>query len=53
MTKTEAIQAMRFFAHGEWRTIEYGLFLLEDGVWCSIEEFYHFRNDKLWENGVE
>lgn len=61
MSKEEAIQAMkegkkvthRFFASGEWMTIEHDHLLLEDGVRISLEDFFHFRCDSLWENGYE
>ncbi len=61
MTKEEALKAMqegkkvahRFFTSDEWMTIDNGEILLEDGVRCDIEEFFHFRSDNLWENGYE
>lgn len=61
MTKLEALKAMqegkkvthRFFSPNEWMTIDNGKILLEDGVRCTIEEFFHFRSDNLWENGFE
>lgn len=61
MSKEEAIQAMkegkkvthRFFSSDEWMTIENGFLLLEDGVRISLEDFFNFRSDSLWENGYE
>lgn len=59
MSKEEAIQAMkegkkvthRFFSSDEWMTIENGFLLLEDGVRISLEDFFNFRSDSLWDNG--
>lgn len=59
MTKSEAIDAMkrgekvthRFFTPDEWMTIDNNEILLEDGVKCSIEEFFHFRKDQYWDDG--
>lgn len=59
MTKSEAIDAMkrgekvthRFFTPDEWMTIDNNEILLEDGVKCSIEEFFHFRKDQYWYDG--
>ena len=61
MSKEEAIQAMkegkkvthRFFSSDEWMTIENGFLLLEDGVRISLEDFFNFRSDSLWDNGYE
>lgn len=61
MSKEEAIQTMkegkkvthRFFASDEWMTIENGNLLLEDGVHISLEDFFNFRSDSLWEDGYE
>lgn len=59
MTKTEALEAMkmgkkvthRYFSADEWMTIENGLILLEDGVKCSITEFFKWRTDASWNDG--
>ena len=61
MSKEEAIQAMkegkkvthRFFSSDESMTIENGFLLLEDGVRISLEDFFNFRSDSLWDNGYE
>ena len=61
MSKEEAIQAMkegkkvtlRFFSSDEWMTIENGFLLLEDCVRISLEDFFNFRSDRLWDNGYE
>ena len=61
MSKEEAIQAMkegkkvtqRFFSSDEWMTIENGFLLLEDGVRISLEDFFNFRSDSLWDDGYE
>ena len=53
MTKEEAIKAMsegkkithRYFSQDEWATISNGKILLEDGVQCSITEFFKWRKD--------
>lgn len=59
MTKKEAIQEMRkgykithvHFSDNEWMTIKDGKLLLEDGVVCSISEFFSWRQDDSWEEG--
>ena len=43
----------RFFSSDEWMTIENGFLLLEDGVRISLEDFFNFRSDSLWDNGYE
>lgn len=61
MSKEEAIQSMkegkkvthRFFSSDEWMTIENGFLLLEDGVRISLEDFFNFRSDSLWNDGYE
>jgi len=67
MTKEEAIKAMsegkkvthRYFSPDEWATIVDGKILLEDGVRCSITEFFKWRQDpsfdtewSLWKNKI-
>lgn len=58
MTKDEAIQWMqlgakcehRYFGTGEWVSIdETGLYILEDGVRCTPDEFWRWRTESFWE----
>lgn len=59
MTKQDAIKAMRegkkvthmWFSPGEWMTMEGNSILLEDGVKCSENEFWHWRKDDTWNDG--
>lgn len=59
MTKQEVIQQMRkankvshaYFSSNEWMTIQSGKILLEDGVVCSIEEFFLWRQETCWDDG--
>jgi len=59
MTKAEAIAEMRkgkkithqWFSHDEWMTMVGNSILLEDGVKCSEEEFWHWRTDESWNDG--
>lgn len=59
MTKAEALEAMkegkkvthRYFTADEWMTIENGLIKLEDGVKCSITEFFKWRTGDAWDDG--
>lgn len=59
MTKEEAIEAMnagkkvthRHFCKSEWMTIRNGLIEFEDGVRCSMGEFWHFRKEECWQDG--
>lgn len=59
MTKKEAIQLMRegkkvthtYFSNDEWMTIKNGKILLEDGVVCSLSEFFLWRQEEGWEDG--
>lgn len=61
MTKQEAIELMmqgikvthRYFDKGEWMTMRYGKIKLEDGVTCSPELFWFYRNDSSWNEGYE
>lgn len=57
--KHEAIKLMqqgkkvrhRNFSPNEWMTMERGSLLLEDGVRCSLTEFFMWRTDKSWDDG--
>lgn len=60
MDKAEAIHAMRqgrkvtheHFSRDEWMTAEGHYELrLEDGVVCSMNEFFKWRTDESWETG--
>ena len=59
MTKQEAISEMKngkkithtWFDRTEWMTIENGKLLLEDGVRCSLLEFFSYRTDESWDDG--
>lgn len=59
MNKQEAIQKMseghkvthKWFGDDEWMTIENGKLLLEDGVICSMSEFWLWRRDDSWDDG--
>lgn len=59
ITKAQAIELMRkgqkvthtWFSDDEWMTIENGKILLEDGVRCSLHEFFSYRTDKSWDSG--
>ena len=59
MTKIEAIELMRkgekitheWFSANEWMTIENGKILLEDGVKCSLYEFFSYRTNNSWDKG--
>ena len=61
MTKQEAIDYMikgykvkhRWFDTDEWMTIKDGKMLLEDGVTCSIQEFFSSRTDETWDDGYD
>lgn len=59
MTKDEAIQWMRlgakcehrYFSTGEWVSIdEIGMYVLEDGMRCTPEEFWRYRTEEYWCN---
>lgn len=59
MTKIEAIEAMqkgsrlvhRYFSSNEWMEIRDNKIHFEDGVICSMSEFFSQRSGKEWENG--
>ena len=59
MTRQEAVQAMangekithESFSDQEWMTMENGKILLEDGVRCSPQEFWQWRQGESWETG--
>jgi|GEM_PF-525288 len=59
MNKEEALQFMKdgskisheYFQSHKWKTILDGEILLEDGVKCSVEEFFAFRTSSYWEEG--
>lgn len=60
MTKQEAIKSMQegnrithtHFDKSEWMTMNNkGYLLLEDGIRCSLTEFFRWRNDKSWDDG--
>ena len=61
MTSTEAFQAMesgarvthRLFDSDEWMEMAYGLIVFEDGVNCTVEQFFHDRKDiaHMFEDG--
>lgn len=61
MTKQEAVHAMmqgskvrhRYFLYNEWMTIEKGMVIFEDGVRCTLIEFWNDRTDKAWETDWE
>lgn len=61
MTKTEAIQAMQegkkvthqYFDAKEWMTMSNGMVVLEDGVVCTPNEFWHWRTVPAWNDGYE
>ncbi len=58
MTQEEAIVLMKqgvkvthnYFSSNEWMTISQGQIILEDGVKCSINEFFSYRKAG-WEDG--
>jgi len=57
MNKEEALQFMKdgykishdYFQDHEWMTIRDGKILLEDGVKCSVDEFFAYRTSSDWE----
>ncbi len=59
MNRSEALQFMKdgskisheYFQSHEWMTIQDGKILLEDGVKCSVEEFFAYRTSSDWEEG--
>jgi hypothetical protein len=60
LTKQEAIKLMqegkrithRYFSADEWMTMNNkGYILLEDGVQCSLSEFFRWRTDETWNDG--
>ena len=60
MEKVEAIKLMRegekithtCFSEDEWMTItSTGQLLLEDGVECSLDEYFRFRIAGIWDDG--
>ena len=60
--KEEAIKLMhqgikithRYFDPSEWMLINSkNQIELEDGVKCSIEEFFRYRNTECWDNGYK
>lgn len=59
LTKLEAIKAMgsgkrvthHYFTNGEWMTIDLGKIVFEDGVRCSIQDFYADRQSDAWGDG--
>ncbi|MDR2274492.1 MAG: hypothetical protein LBF27_26535 [Sphingobacterium sp.] len=59
MNKEEALQFMKdgskisheYFQSHEWMTIRDGKILLEDGVKCSVEDFFAYRTSSDWEEG--
>lgn len=59
MNRKEALQFMKdgskisheYFQSHEWMTIRDGKILLEDGVKCSVEEFFAYRTSIDWEEG--
>lgn len=61
MTKQEAIHAMvrgervmhRFFTPEEWVIMKNGVVVFEDGVRCSLIEFWNDRTGKDWESDWE
>ncbi len=61
MDKFEATAAMkegkkvrhRFFSSDEWVTIKDGKYVFEDGVVCSPEEFWRYRNLPQWNDDWE
>ena len=62
MTKEEAIYWMKlgarcihkFIGTGEWVTIdEIGLYVLEDGLRCTPNEFWEVRVGECWEDNWE
>lgn len=61
MTKAEAIQAMqdgkkvthRHFFPGEWMTMRMGMMVLEDGVVCTLQEFWQWRTNPAWDDGYK
>lgn len=59
MTKKEAIKLMKkgvkmthkYFSDDEWIYIgNDGRYVLEDGVECDYDEFWHCRQDEQWNN---
>lgn len=58
MNKAEAIEKMKageklthpYFSDDEWVTMVDGQMLLEDGVKCSVLEFWRWRTDSSWDN---
>ena len=59
MTKIEAIHSMfkgnkvthEHFSSDEWMTMKDGKILLEDGVICTIGEFFYYRQGSSWNDG--
>ncbi|MGJ1335663.1 hypothetical protein [Sphingobacterium siyangense] len=59
MNKKEDLQFMmdgskishEYFQSHEWMTIRDGKILLENGVKCSVEEFFAYRTSTDWEEG--
>ncbi len=56
MTKEEAIVVMKAgnkvrhesFSDNEWMTIEHGRILFEDGVRCTLPDFWSDRTNPSW-----
>lgn len=61
MTKEEAIAAMQegkkvthqYFSSDEWMAMREDQIVLEDGVVCSPDEFWLYRQDPEWDDGYE
>lgn len=61
MTKEEAIEHMldgtkvthKYFSDDEWVTIKNGLILLEDGITCTSNDFWKYRQSDFYNNGWE
>ena len=61
MTKHEALLALEegktlrhaYFSDTEWVTKDGNQYLFEDGVYCSVREFWKYRDGDSWETGWE
>lgn len=59
MTKNEAIEALEngkkvthyLFDPEEWMEMVHGLIVFEDGVHCTLEQFFKIRHSNQWDDG--
>jgi hypothetical protein len=59
MNKEEALKEMesgkkvthRYFSSEEYMTMEKGRIVFEDGARCSVQAFFHYRDQEAWNDG--